>query len=271
MAEGLHHVRVVLVRPQQPPNIGTAARAIANHGLGGLTLVDPVGFDPERARWLAPNAHAIIDGAQIVGTVAEAVADMGRVIGTSGRWRRWPWPRWGPGQLCEQLLDDPVPTAIVFGPEDAGLANEDLEQADAILVLPTAEHASVNLGQSVTLVAGMLMAAQAGRQPVAAPPPLAPVQMRARVVDEALELLQHTGYLDGRSPEQVSGTLTRLLGRARPDQTELAALLGMLKSLRYPLGLHRGRRRASEAELQLDGGLPGAPLDEDGPDREGQG
>ena len=71
----LGHVFVVLVRPLQPGNVGTAARAIANHGLGGLVLVDPPAFDPERARWMAPGAAEVIDRARFVGSVREAVAD----------------------------------------------------------------------------------------------------------------------------------------------------------------------------------------------------
>ena len=71
--KSLSHLRVVLVRPQQPGNIGVAARALANHGITDLVLVDPPGFDPERARWMAPNAHDVLNNARFTRTVEEAV------------------------------------------------------------------------------------------------------------------------------------------------------------------------------------------------------
>jgi tRNA C32,U32 (ribose-2'-O)-methylase TrmJ len=58
-----------------------------------------------------------------------------------------------------------------------------------------------------------------------------------------MEVLEHTGYLKGRSAEQVQSTMFRLLGRADLESEEIMALLGMLKSVRYPLGLHVGRKR----------------------------
>ena len=73
MIADLSHITVVLVRPQQPGNIGVAARAIANHGIGRLALVAPL-LDPERARWMAPKSHHVIDNAHYCETVEEAVA-----------------------------------------------------------------------------------------------------------------------------------------------------------------------------------------------------
>ena len=71
----LAHVSVVLVRPRQPENVGFVARAVANHGLGPLILVNPTVFDPEQARWSAPGARHIIDEIQIYGTLNEAVSE----------------------------------------------------------------------------------------------------------------------------------------------------------------------------------------------------
>lgn len=251
MSDGpLGHVTIVLVRPRQPGNVGTAARAIANHGLGGLALVDPPGFDPERARWMAPGAGEIIDRSRIVGTVREAVAGAGLVVGTTGRMRRWAWPVVGPGALAERVLANPEPVAVLFGPEDTGLSNQDMELCQLVLCLPTATHASLNLGQAVTVLASTLLQAapegaeapgarqrprrgEAGELPAADPP--APVEQRAAAIDAAVELLALADYLDSRSAEQVRGTLYRLLSRAEPTDRELSALRGMVKSLDYRL------------------------------------
>ena len=241
----LGHVFVVLVRPLQPGNVGTAARAIANHGLGGLVLVDPPAFDPERARWMAPGAADVIDRARFVGSVREAVADAWLVAGTTGRMRRWSWPVVGPAELAPRVLGAPGPVALLFGPEDAGLSNQDMEHCGLVLCLPTASHASLNLGQAVTVLAStLLQAAEAAPReqalgeeapPVEAERPWTDTRQRAAALDEAMALLAQTDYLAGRSPDQVRGTLFRLLGRADPSDRELGALRGVVKALDYSM------------------------------------
>lgn len=234
----LDRVRIVLVRPQQPGNIGTVARAIANHGLGPLTLVDPPGFDPDRARWMAPEAHHVVNGARFTATVAEAVADTAVVIGTSARKRRWDWPTLSPTELSDFIGDRSA--AILFGPEDAGLSNADLGLCQAIVSIPTTEHRSLNLGQAVTVLASTLRATLPTH--TGAPPPDADVAMQDAAVSLLLEILEESDYMRGRSAELVHGTLFRLLGRARPSHKEVVALLGMLHKLR------RKVRIASSAE-----------------------
>ena len=250
----LGHVRTVLVRPQQPGNIGAAARAIANHGLGELVLVAPQGYDPERARWMAPGATAIVDGARFSATVAEAVADAALVVGTTGRVRRWRWPVLDPSALASAVLEASGPVAILYGQEDKGLSNEDLELCHALLALPTATHASLNLGQAVTVTcAGLLQAAVSAGATLpatarrrlsasevqvplpAARPGAAPAARQAELAGLAVELLRQTSYLAGRPEEQVRGSLYRLLARAGPDDDELGFLTGMLKALDWQL------------------------------------
>ena len=251
---------VVLVRPRGNDNIGAVARSIANHGLGRLILVDPPAFDPDRARWMAPGATEQIDGARFVGTVAEAVGGYPRVIGTSARRRRWEWPVLAPGALAAQLLDAPLPTAILFGPEDAGLANEDLALCEAVLELPTAPHASLNLGHAVTAMGTHLLAEarrrgegppgpsrqvpRRGKRTAAAEQaagPLASAETRAGLVDAAMPILEASTYLLGRSHEQVRGTLYRLLSRVEPEEKEIHLLRGMLAKLSWRISRDAGR------------------------------
>lgn len=234
----LAHVTVVLVRPQQSGNVGAAARAIANHGLGRLILVDPPAFDPEEARWMAPHARHIIDELRMVGSVAEAVADRVRVVGTSGRGRKADTPVWGPAELAE-VVSDGAPTAVLFGPEDAGLSNEDLERCEAVLSLPTeSAQPSLNLGQAVTVTGSWLLAGVRARRPDSSPPlPLnpAPVALRDAAVRDLMEVLDRSGYLVSRNPSQVRATLHRALSKLSEDARDVAVLRGMLKPVRHRL------------------------------------
>lgn len=246
-------VRVVLVRPVQPGNVGAAARAMANMGLRQLVLVDPPAFDLERARWMAAGGAELLDQARFVGTVAEAVAGCALAVGTTARLRRWGWPTTDHHALARQVLDAGVPTAVLFGPEPSGLDNEALAACQRLVRIPTAGEPSLNLSQAVLLVCAALMdeALARGWQPEEGPraqgrhgpyppqprvpSPLAPVEAQAQAVEQALALLQQTPYLAARSPEQVRVTLASLLQRAQPTQQELDALRGMLRKTDWAL------------------------------------
>ena len=232
MIADLSHITVVLVRPQQPGNIGVAARAIANHGIGRMALVAPPHFDPERARWMAPKSHHVIDDAHYCETVEEAVASSQWVVATTARPRTRTWPVSTPEEIGVKIADALTPTAILFGPEDSGLSNDDLRMAQHLLHFPTTAISSINLGQAVTATAASLAAAHRSSvqtdQPANSP---APVGKRAEVVRRAVGVLETAGYLNGRSEEMVANTLVRLAGRADLTEDEVNNLLGMVKHL----------------------------------------
>lgn len=232
----LSQVTVVLVRPRGPANVGMAARAVANHGLAGLTLVAPQAFDPDEARWRGPGATHIIDRARIVASVPEAVADARLVVGATARPRRWEWPVWTPSALADNVLDRHGPAAILFGPEDAGLSNDDLEPCTAVLTLPTGATSSLNLAQAVTVTAHALRVRLAERRagPLPAHVPASAELLRA-VTDQAEIVLELGGYLRGRSRQQIRGTLVRMLDRLGPDRSTAAILAGMVRQVRWTL------------------------------------
>ena len=162
-------VSVVLVRPQHSGNIGAVARSIANHGLGQLVLVDPPAFDPERARWMAPHAHHIVNSARFAPDVLSAVKDCDLVIGTSARHRKWGWPFITLPEYVSKVSSRRK-VALLFGPEDSGLSNQDLSLCHSVVALPTHEHRSLNLSQAVN-VFGAHLQASLTRSP-GPPPPL---------------------------------------------------------------------------------------------------
>lgn len=230
----LDQVRVVMVRPRGPANVGIAARAIANHGLAGLTLVAPEAFDPEEARWNAPGAHAVIDQARFVASVDEAVAEATLVVAATARRRRFDWPVWGPPELAREVEARPGPAALLFGPEHTGLANEDLRRCHALFTLPTGSHSSLNLAQAITVSCHALRVRAAEDTP-APRRPAAAAALLAELSDNGLQALRAGGYLEGRSEDQVRSTLFRLLDRLAPDQEEAGRLNGMLAQVLWTL------------------------------------
>lgn len=223
--------RIVLVRTKESANVGAAARAMLNFGLDDLWLVAPRCQIDHRAYALASHAGEVLKGAKVVGSLEEALAGVTLVAGTSGRPRaadnyqvatpREAAPRLGEG------------AAVLFGPEDHGLANEELTRCQLQVSIPTGEFASLNLAQAVLLVAYERFVSQ----PVVAPDlparrPAARDQLEGFFAQLEREL-KHIGYTDDDRAPGVMRMFRGLLDRAEVDARELAALRGVAAQLRW--------------------------------------
>lgn len=149
---------VVLVRPQLADNIGACARAMANGGLFHLRLVAPRDGWPQMKAWRnSSGAHRILDEVRVFETVAEAVADLHRVMATCPRPRHIVkqvlTARGAAAELREICARD-LRVGVLFGPERAGLDNDDMAQADALIRYPlNPAFMSLNLAQAVMVLA----------------------------------------------------------------------------------------------------------------------
>ncbi|MGB0637881.1 MAG: RNA methyltransferase [Myxococcota bacterium] len=237
----LEHITIVLVRPQQPGNIGVAARAIANHGIGRMALVQPQGFDPDRARWMAPKSHHIINNAHFCDSISEAVASSQRILATTARPRTQDWTVWSPEEAASVISEDPVPTAILFGPEDNGLSSEDMALVQSIVTFPTTEVSSLNLGQAVTALCAELRRSGLNQDPVTikSSPDAVNAGVQEALIHHAITVLDKAGYLQGRSQLMVENTLFRLTSRTQLTSEEVHILQGMVKQIdwRFKAGL----------------------------------
>ena len=145
----------VLVEPQSPGNIGSAARAMKTCGFEKLILVNPCEVDQPEVRMLAHRSLHIVENAQIVSTFEEAVFDKKLVIGTTMRKRSFKFPLFSPQAIADKIATIPEePMAIVFGTEKNGLSNQQLLQCHVQSSIPTAtQNPSLNLAQAVMVYA----------------------------------------------------------------------------------------------------------------------
>lgn len=161
----LDRLAVVLVRPQMSENIGATARAMANMGCPHLVVVSPQNWQPDRARALATTTgHHILESVRWTDSVEEALAPFTATYGATARTGGWRKYLTNPAKAAPRILDDMLTastnkhdgtpnTAIVFGPENAGLHNDDIEHLGALINIPTApEASSLNLAQAVLLI-----------------------------------------------------------------------------------------------------------------------
>ena len=163
----LHRIRIVLVEPTHPGNIGAAARAMKAMGLDRLCLVAPRRFPGAEATARAAGADDVLHAARIVETLDEALADCGLVLGTTARSRRIEWPvldaREGARRAVAQAARTPV--AVVFGRESAGLTNAELDRCHALIRIPAATgFSSLNMAAAVQILAYEMRVATPGHE-----------------------------------------------------------------------------------------------------------
>ncbi|MBE0363115.1 tRNA (cytidine32/uridine32-2'-O)-methyltransferase [Pseudoalteromonas ulvae UL12] len=233
----LNEVRIVLVNTSHTGNIGSAARAMKTMGIDKLYLVDPVNQIDSHASALAAGATDVLGNAVVVDTLAEAIADCSLVIGTSARSRTLSWPMVEPRECGEKLINEAAngPVALVFGRENSGLTNEELQMCHYHVCIPAnPEYSSLNLAMAVqTLCYETRMAfLQQQDKPVVEDETVYPSSQQLELFYEHLQkTLEKTGFIIKQHPGMVMTKLRRLFNRARPEEMELNILRGMLTSV----------------------------------------
>lgn len=240
MTSILDRVAVVLHEPQDPVNIAGTVRAMKNMGLGDLRLVRPAEYDPHRLEGIAHKTRDLIDAIRTYESFDDAVRDCVRIVGFTARRRAAKWRVIAPKQAAAELLDAAAdgPVALVFGREDAGLPNEVLDRVHSAVVIPTTDHASMNLAQAVLIGAYELHLAAGDATRVLPPPrkstpPPTEEQLEQYFRDVELSLAR-IEFFKTRQVEHIMRTIRSLTGRALPDTRELSLLRAMaLEVVRY--------------------------------------
>jgi TrmH family RNA methyltransferase len=227
------HIEIILVRPQHSGNIGAVARSIANHGLGRLVLVDPPEFDSDRARWMAPNAHHIINNVSIYPSLETAISNSQFVFAASARTRKWKIPNLNIDQLCQRVQQF-TSCSLVFGPEDSGLSNHDIQYCHALVSLPTHAHQSLNLSQAVGAF-GTHLLNTVPKQKLSIINEAIPFEMQNRMINSSMRVLDSIDFFRGRNRMQVSNNLLRLLERAKLKSDEIGSLTTMSNKIYHSI------------------------------------
>ncbi|MCE9663365.1 tRNA (cytosine(32)/uridine(32)-2'-O)-methyltransferase TrmJ [Halomonas sp. M5N1S17] len=236
----LDRIRIVLIGTSHPGNIGGTARAMHNMGLADLALVAPR-CEPLTSDTIsrASGADHIVHGARRVETLEQAVADCTLVVGASARSRTLPWPMISPRALGSRLPDElsgaESRVALVFGREDSGLSNAELQRCHAHVHIPTnPDFSSLNLAAAVQVLAYECRLAWLAQQDEAegaeAEPhqPLASHQELEHYFAHLEKTLIAIGFHDPALPRQLMARLRRFTLKARPERMELNILRGIL-------------------------------------------
>ncbi len=267
----LSRIRIVLVQTTHPGNIGAAARAMKNMGLKKLFLVRPRDFPSGVALGRAASALDILDNAEVVDSLDEAITDCGLVIGTSARSRSIPWPMVEPEDCAEKLVvaSNQNDVALVFGREDRGLSNDELQLCHFHVQIPAnEEYPSLNVAAAVMLLCYEIRKAvlrssdreQPGNTPTGNQTdagkaqgiddpiyeiwdqPLATVADLEGYLKHLEKVLIRLEFHDPENPRQLMSRLRRLYSRIRPDTMEINILRGVLASTEYQLDKKKSQK-----------------------------
>ena len=244
-AASLGRLLIILNQPQDLVNIAGTVRAMRNMGLERLRLVQPAEFDAWRIAGIAHGSESMIEQVEFFDTLDQAVADTAYVVGTTARRREaaylWHQPREAAPEILAIGERADAPVAIVFGREDKGLSNEDLDLCDRLITVPTSPAASsLNLAQAVLLVCYELrMAALAGR-PTALPrgrrhAPRATVAQHQELFGDVERTLAEIDFFKQRNPAAILRTVRAVARRANLDAREAKLFRAMAIEVRKVL------------------------------------
>jgi len=234
-------VRIVLVGTTHPGNIGAVARAMKNMGLSDLLLVNPRHFPHEEATARASGAEDVLQATRVAQSLIDAIGDCHFVAGSSARPRTIGWPTVSPRTCAERLHQESRlgNVAAVFGPEKAGLTNDDLDRCHTLMTIPTVPgFSSLNLAMAVQVLCYELRVAETHGAATERPRemPLASVAELERFYAHLEQVLTASGFLDPDNPRYLMRRLRRLIARAEPDRNEINILRGILASLESGVG-----------------------------------
>lgn len=245
MLERLANLQVVLVRPKFPENIGAAARAMANMGLGGLRLVAPERPWPEPMERLASSPGLPVLAAMAVHDGLEAaLADCVAAVAFTARLGRRRGRLMSPRRLAPTVLDLAAQgrVALVFGPEDKGLTTEEVDSCGHTCRIPTTEAASLNLAQAVLVMAYELRQAalQASETEEPSAPRPASLKELDGLKDHLTQALVALGTIPADNPRHFFRPFKVSLERAGLTSREVRAWRGLARQALWLAGQVKG-------------------------------
>jgi len=236
----LGNIRIVLVEPSHPGNIGGVARAMKNMGILHLVLVAPKRFPSDEAQARASGAGDVLASAKVVNTLEEALEGCIHVCGTTTRDRSIDWPTMDPRQFAEQAITQygTSKIAVIFGRESGGLTNTELDRCHVRVAIPAnTDYPSLNLVSAAQVICYELLYSALHRQypedttaQLIEEQPVSAEDME-RFYEHLEQVLVEIDFLNPAHPKKLMRRLKRLFNRASPLANEMNILRGILTAV----------------------------------------
>ena len=243
----LDHIAIILVEPQIPENIGSAARAMHNMGIARLVLVNPENCNLCRVLKTATGSSIdVVEQMEVHDDLAEALAPYQYVVGTTARTGSLRPALTQPRRLACDLVEISQRNlvALLFGPEDRGLSNEQLRYCHTIASIPTAQFSSLNLAQSVMVFCYEIFLAS--RETILEPVPRLANKFELEGMYEHLkDVLMKIGFIHPQNPEHWMLNIRRFLSRFPLRAREVRIIRGICRQIDWYTGRIQKRNKVN--------------------------
>tara|TARA_B100000965_G_C19353362_1_gene652803 strand:- start:68 stop:793 length:726 start_codon:yes stop_codon:yes gene_type:complete len=233
-------INIVLVDTIHPGNIGSVARAMKTMGLSRLSLVNPRIFPSDDAVALSGNATDVLKNAQIFTSIKDAIEDSTFVYATSSRDRSIQWPITDAAKSASDIVNkvnSDKEISIVFGKEDRGLTNEELEYANRLIEIPAnPEYPVLNLAMSVQIITYEIFKASSDNKlkEWRDYPEVNSKQLQM-LIDHFIETAVDIDVIDPDNPKKIISRIKRMFTRLQPDEMEASFMRGFLSGIKKKL------------------------------------
>ncbi len=229
-------IRIILVNPSHPGNIGASARAMKTMGLKKLYLVNPKSFPNVSATAMAAGADDILAEATVTATLTEALIGSKIVFGTSARFRTLSLSTYNPKQAAQIIVNETKNNviAILFGRENNGLTNEELAMCNHHIHIPTNPNfSSLNIAQAVQLIAYEIRSSEKlDNITTPAKEGLATIEEMQNFYQHLQQALVAIKFLNSNNQQRIMAKLKRLFNRVQLEETEAGILRGILTTIK---------------------------------------
>ena len=229
-------INIVLVETSHPGNIGSVARAMKTMGLCRLSLVNPKKYPSAEAEALSGNAEDVLLNATVYNSIEDAIKESTFVYATSSRNRTIQWPtvnaEEGASMICDQTHSGKE-VSILFGREDRGLTNEELQLANTHIEIPAnPEYPVLNLAMSAQIVAYEILKASSNTESREWQdyPEVDSANLQM-LIDHFIETSVNAGVINRDRPAKIISRIKRMFSRLHPDEMETSFMRGFLSAI----------------------------------------
>jgi tRNA/rRNA methyltransferase len=232
------NISIVLYKPKYAGNIGSVARAAKNMGISNIMVVGSSGFDREEMQQRSTHLAAdVLDQIQYFESIEEALGSFNYIVGTTARLGKARGPFIAPRAVAKDIADisQKNKVALLFGPEDTGLANEELRLCHAVVTIPTSrEFTSLNLSHAVMILCyEIFTASSSATTTTEAIPKLALSSELEGMYGQIKTLLADIEFLNPENPDYWMMHLRRFFGRVGLLSREVGIIRGICRQLEW--------------------------------------
>mgnify|MGYP003326093128 FL=1 len=236
-------VKIILIETSNSGNIGSTLRAMKTMAFSNLCLVNPKDFPSEQVETLAANAKDLIKDIEVVETLDEALEGLNFVIGTSSRTRKVPWPNEALDQVSSKIISESnngKNIGIIFGREDRGLTNEELQRCNLHVHIPANEaYPVLNIAMAVQVVCYQLYV-DSHKNKIADKSsywdvPLAESNHVERLIEHFIQVAAELEVFNKGNPRQIGARIKRMFTRIGLDEMEVNFFRGFLGAVEKKL------------------------------------